>query len=155
MVPWPSIDAAWESLGHVGDAIVVDTTNPFEPTGVISLPMTSAAFNARRFGVRSYATAFNTLTAAYQVAAIERAEANRVAMFHAASEQRAAAVVEPLIATVGFVPIFVGGPAERTLMEAPRRPGAVYGEEDTPDGASRAVEAYRRGRPIQPPRVSA
>ncbi len=153
-VPWASIDAAWNSLGNIGDAIVVDTTNPFESGGVVSLPMTSAAFNARRFGMLPYAKAFNTLTSAFQVAAIERPVETRAAMFYAASEQRASDVVEPLIATVGFVPVFVGGPSESALMEAPRRPGAVYGEEYTPEEAARVLEAYRRDAPIQPPLTS-
>jgi len=149
-VPWASIDAAWASLGDIGDVAIVDTTNPFAADGIVELPTTSAAFNARRFGVRPYAKAFNTLTSAFQVAAIDKASAHRAAMFYAASDQRAADAVEPLIASVGFVPIFVGGPADSALMEAPRRPGAVYGEEYTPDDAVRAVEAYRRGVPIQP-----
>jgi len=121
-VPWASIDAAWTSLGDVGDVVIVDTTNPFGADGIVELPTTSAAFNARRFGERPYAKAFNTLTSAFQSAAIEKAAPHRAAMFYAASEQRAADVVEPLIASVGFVPIFVGGPAESALMEAPRRP---------------------------------
>jgi len=135
-------DAAWTSLDDVGDVVIVDTTNPFGVDGVVELPTTSAAFNARRFGVRPYAKAFNTLTSAFQSAAIEKAAPHRAAMFYAASEQRAADVVEPLIASVGFVPIFVGGPAESALIEAPRHPGAVYGEEYTPDEAVRAVKAY-------------
>jgi len=117
-VPWASIDAAWASLGDIGDVVIVDTTNPFAADGIVELPTTSAAFNARRFGVRPYAKAFNTLTSGFQAAAIDRASAHRAAMFCAASDQRAADAVEPLIVSVGFVPIFVGGPAESALMEA-------------------------------------
>jgi len=124
-VPWASIDAARASLGDVADVVIVNTTNPFGADGIVELPPTSAAFNARRFGVGPYAKAFNTLTSAFQLAAIEKAAPNRAAMFYAASEQRAADVVEPLIASVGFVPMFVGAPAESAFMEAPRRPGAA------------------------------
>jgi 8-hydroxy-5-deazaflavin:NADPH oxidoreductase len=36
-------------------------------------------------------------------------------------------------------------------MEAPRRPGAVYGEEYRAADAAAVVEAVRAGHPIPPP----
>jgi hypothetical protein len=38
-------------------------------------------------------------------------------------------VVEGLIDDAGFVPLDVGSAADAAIMEAPRRAGAVYGEE--------------------------
>lgn len=150
-VPWGTIDDAWTFIGDVGNAVIVDTTNPFGPDGVVELPCTSAAFNARRFGLKPYVKAFNTLTAAFQAAAIDRPVRHRAAMFYVASDPHAAKVAEALIGAVGFVPVYVGGPAESEMMEAPRRTGAAYGEEYTPEGARAAVEAFHAQRPIPPP----
>jgi 8-hydroxy-5-deazaflavin:NADPH oxidoreductase len=44
----------------------------------------------------------------------------------------------------------VGGTADCAVMEAPRRPGAVYGEEYRLADASAVLEAVREGRPIPP-----
>jgi 8-hydroxy-5-deazaflavin:NADPH oxidoreductase len=49
------------------------------------------------------------------------------------------------------VPVDLGGTAECAVMEAPRRPGAVYGEEYRAADAPAVVEAVRAGRPIPPP----
>jgi hypothetical protein len=47
-----------------------------------------------------------------------------------------------------------GGTADATVMEAPRRPGAVYGEEyrqpDAEAVVEAVVEAVREGRPLPP-----
>jgi copper transport outer membrane protein MctB len=47
-------------------------------------------------------------------------------------------------------PVDVGGLADAAVMEAPRRPGAVYGEEYRPADARAVVEAVRAGQPIPP-----
>jgi hypothetical protein len=49
------------------------------------------------------------------------------------------------------VPVDVGGTADAAPMEAPRRDGALYGEEYREAEARAAVEALRAGRPIPPP----
>jgi hypothetical protein len=48
------------------------------------------------------------------------------------------------------VPVDVGGTADASVMEAPRREGAVYGEEYREPEARAVVEALREGRPIPP-----
>ena len=45
----------------------------------------------------------------------------------------------------------LGGTADCAVMEAPRRPGAVYGEEYRAADASAVVDAVRAGRPIPAP----
>jgi hypothetical protein len=59
-------------------------------------------------------------------------------------------VVAGLIEDAGFVPVDVGGTAGCAVMEAPRRAGAVYGEEYREADAAVVVEAVRAGRPIPP-----
>jgi hypothetical protein len=59
-------------------------------------------------------------------------------------------IVAGLIEDMGFVPVDLGGTAGCTVMEAPRRPGAVYGEEYRLPDAEAVVEAVREGRPIPP-----
>jgi len=44
----------------------------------------------------------------------------------------------------------LGGTADCEVMEAPRRPGAVYGEEYRLADARAVVEAVNAGRPIPP-----
>jgi hypothetical protein len=58
--------------------------------------------------------------------------------------------VAELIESMGYVPVDFGGIAECTVMEAPRRDGAVYGEEYRAPDAAAVVEAVRAGRPIPP-----
>jgi hypothetical protein len=48
----------------------------------------------------------------------------------------------------GYAPVVLGGTADCALMEAPRRDGAVYGEEYRPAEAEAVVAAVRAGRPI-------
>ena len=59
-------------------------------------------------------------------------------------------VVAGLITDAGFVPVDLGGTSGCAVMEAPRRPGAVYGEEYRAADAPAVVEAIRAGRPIPP-----
>jgi 8-hydroxy-5-deazaflavin:NADPH oxidoreductase len=50
------------------------------------------------------------------------------------------------------VPVDLGGTAGCAVMEAPRRPGGVYGEEYRAADAQAVVEAVRAGQPIPPTR---
>ena len=50
----------------------------------------------------------------------------------------------------GYEPVDVGGTDGCSVMEAPRRDGAVYGEEYRLDDARAVVKAVRAGRPIPP-----
>ncbi len=48
------------------------------------------------------------------------------------------------------MPVDLGGTADATVMEAPRRPGAVYGEEYRQREAEAVVAAVRAAQPIPP-----
>ena len=58
---------------------------------------------------------------------------------------------EDLIEDAGFSAVDLGGTAEAAAMEAPRRDGAVYGEEYHRAAADAVVEAVRMSRPIPGP----
>ncbi|MBO0827119.1 MAG: hypothetical protein J2P24_04990 [Streptosporangiales bacterium] len=55
-----------------------------------------------------------------------------------------------LVDDAGFQPLDLGGTAGCAVMEAPRGPGAVYGEEYRLTDARAVVDAVRAGRPIPP-----
>ena len=55
-----------------------------------------------------------------------------------------------LIADAGYAPVDLGANADAAVMEAPRRPGAVYGEEYRLPDAEKVVEAVRAGEEIPP-----
>jgi hypothetical protein len=59
-------------------------------------------------------------------------------------------VIARLIEDAGFTPADLGGTAGCAVMEAPRRPGAVYGEEYRAADAAAVIEAVRAGHPIPP-----
>jgi len=65
-------------------------------------------------------------------------------------DAEAKAVVAGLITDAGFMPVDLGGTADAAVMEAPRRRGAVYGEEYRERDARAVVDAVREGRPIPP-----
>jgi hypothetical protein len=60
-------------------------------------------------------------------------------------------VVMGLIADAGYAPVDFGSNTEAEVMEAPRRPGAVYGAEYRLPEAEKVVEAVRAGEEIPPP----
>jgi 8-hydroxy-5-deazaflavin:NADPH oxidoreductase len=128
---------------------VIDTTNQFGPGGWQDLSgPTAAQVNAERMQGARYTKSFNTLTAGFQAEASQRTGVDRVAMFYCGDDGDAKAVVAGLIEDAGFVPIDVGGTADAAPMEAPRREGAMYGEEYREPEAREAVEALRAGREI-------
>lgn len=145
-VPWGLIDAALAAAGPLDGKILIDTTNPFGPNGFIQLPggISASEYNARRAPGARLVKAYNTLTAAFQAEAASRPADNRVAMFYAGEDAEAKRVVARLIADSGFEPIDVGGWAEVGIVEAPRRPGSVYGEEYRPAQAREIAEAVRK-----------
>ena len=61
-----------------------------------------------------------------------------------------AKAVVGLIDDAGFAPADLGGLADASPMESPRRPGAVYGEEYRPEDARTAIAALRAGQPLPP-----
>ena len=143
-VPWGTLDEVAGEAGSLWGKILVDTTNPYGPTGLVPLPTTAAEANRKRFPGVAYAKAFNTLTAQFQTDAADRPKDARSAMFYVA-EQEATSTVEQLIEAVGFVPVSLGGPEDAELLEAPRRDGSVYGEAYHPDDARRIAAEYYAG----------
>ena len=73
--------------------------------------------------------AYNTLTAGFQAETAGRTGPDRVVMFYAGEDIEAKQVVAQLIEESGFTAVDMGGWDTVRFMEAPRRPGAVYGEE--------------------------
>ena len=142
-VPWRLIDDVIGEMGSLDGKVVVDTTNQFGPDGVEQLPGGRSAVeaNAGRMPGALLAKAFNTLTSGYQRDVAEGRIDGEVAMFFAAEEERAAAAAAALIEGCGFVPVHIGGWERVPLMEAPRRPGSVYGEAYRPEDARRIAAA--------------
>ena len=94
--------------------------------------------------------AFNTLTSGFQASAAGREPERRVVIFMAGDDAEAKATAAGLIEDAGFAPADLGRLDDAAVMEAPRREGAVYGEEYRPAEAAKVVEAVRAGRPIPP-----
>jgi len=153
-VPWGVIDEALHAAGPLDGRVVIDTTNQFGQGGWLDLGgRTAARINAERMDGARYTKSFNTLTAAFQAAAAGRAEPERVVQWIAGDDGAAKAVVAALVADAGYVPVDLGGIDDCAVMEAPRRAGAVYGEEYRAADAAPVVAAVRAGRPIPPPPV--
>jgi predicted dinucleotide-binding enzyme len=151
-VPWRALDDALAQAGRLDGTIVIDTTNQYGAGGLERLPegRTAAQVNAARMTGARYTKSFNTLTAGFQRESAGREGAERVALFVCGDDPEAKAVVSRLIEEIGFVAVDAGGAADAVVMEAPRREGAVYGEEYREAEARAAVEAVRAGRPIPP-----
>jgi predicted dinucleotide-binding enzyme len=142
-VPWRLIDDVLAETGPLAGRVVVDTTNQFGAGGVQQLPdgLSAVETNARRMPGARLAKAFNTLTAGYQREVAEGRVDDDVAMFFAAEDPEAIEATTTLIEGCGFVPVHLGGWDRVRLMEAPRRPGGVYGEAFRPDDARRIAAA--------------
>jgi 8-hydroxy-5-deazaflavin:NADPH oxidoreductase len=150
-VPWGVIDEALHAAGPLDGRIVIDTTNQFGRAGSLDLGgRTAARVNADRMPGARYTKSFNTLTAGFQAAAATRAEAERVVQWIAGDDGGAKAIVASLISDAGYVPVDLAGIDNCAVMEAPRRPGAVYGEEYRATDAAAVVAAVRAERPIPP-----
>jgi len=148
-VPWSVIPSALDVVGSLDGLVVVDTTNQFgtppPPPG-----QTAAQFNAARMAGARYTKSFNTLTSSFQAEAAARTGADRVVQWLCGDDASAKDVVSSLIQDAGFVPVDLGGTATCAPMEAPRREGAVYGEEYRSADAPAVVEAVRAGHPLPP-----
>src|SRR4051795_6627293 len=147
-VPWPRIDGVLEEIGDdaLDGKVLIDTTNQFGPDGLVELPegKTAAQVNAARMpSGAKYVKAFNTLTAGFQGAAAGRSGDERAAMFFCGDDDQAKETVKKLIREIGFAQVEVGGTADAAVMEAPRREGAVYGEELSKSEALEFLEKVR------------
>ena len=112
--------------------------------------MTGAQYNQQRIPGAALVKSFNTLTSAFQAAEAGRPADSRVVLFLCGDDASAKATVSGLIRDAGFEPVDVGGLADAAVMEAPRRPGSVYGEEYRPAEAAAAMAALRAGQPLPP-----
>src|SRR3954454_8470983 len=149
-VPWTRVEEVLEEIGSeaLDGKVLIDTTNQFGPNGVEELPdgQTAAQVNAGRMpGGVKYVKAFNTLTAGFQGSAAGRSGDERVAMFFCGDDDEAKQTVKKLIREIGFAPVDAGGLADASVMEAPRREGAVYGEEFSKPEALEFLEKARGG----------
>jgi predicted dinucleotide-binding enzyme len=147
-VLWDSIGAALAEMGSLEGKIVIDTCNEF---GSVSLPaegQTAAQHNAARMPGARYTKSFNTLTSGFQAEVADRTGDARVVQWFCGDDAEAKRVVAGLISDAGYVPIDLGGTADCAVMEAPRRPGAVYGEEYRLADAAKVLDAIKADRKI-------
>ena len=149
-VPWDGWDDAVSGAGSLDGKIVIDTTNQYGSSEMPAEGQTGATFHATRVDGARYTKSFNTLTSGFQAEVAFRPEAERVVQWVCGDDAEAKKVVMNLIADAGYVPVDVGGNVDAAVMEAPRRPGAVYGEEYRLPDAENVVEAVRAGREIPP-----
>jgi predicted dinucleotide-binding enzyme len=152
-VPWRLVDEVVEQTGALAGKVVIDTTNQFGLDGIEQIPdgLTAAQFNQRRIPGSRLVKAFNTLTSGFQASDAHREPAERrVVIFLCGDDASAKQTVAGLIEDAGFAAADLGGLADARPMEAPRRAGAVFGEEYRPAEAAAVVEAVRAGRPIPP-----
>lgn len=148
--PWRLIDDALAAAGDLSGPIVIDTTNHFGAGGIEDLRgRTAARRNAERIPGARLVKSFNTLTSGFQAEASLRQE-DRVVQFLTGDDEEAKEVVARLIRDAGFEPCDLGGLDDAAPMEAPRRPGAVYGEEYRSADALAVRAALAAGRPIPP-----
>lgn len=151
-VPWTRVEAVLAEAGPLDGRIVIDTTNQFGREGWEHMPQgtTAAQINQARIPGARLVKAFNTLTAAFQAAEAGRPADQRVVLFLAGDDAEAKKTVAGLIEDAGFAPADLGSLADAGPMEAPRRAGALYGEEYRPADAEAAVAALRTGQPLPP-----
>jgi 8-hydroxy-5-deazaflavin:NADPH oxidoreductase len=149
-VPWRLLPEVLDQAGPLDGKVVVDTTNQFGSGPMPGPGETAAHFNASRMPGARYTKSFNTLTSAFQAEAARREGDRKVVQWLCGDDQGAKEVVEGLIQDAGFIPVDLGGTETCAVMEAPRRGGAVYGEEYRAADAAGVVDAVRAGRPIPP-----
>jgi 8-hydroxy-5-deazaflavin:NADPH oxidoreductase len=143
-VPWSEISAIADSLSLAGK-VLIDTTNQYAAGRVVPIPggIPTAQYNAGRFPGARYAKAFNTYTSAFQASVGDGRHPRPVAMFVGGEDDEAKRVAFALVRDAGFEPVDAGGWSTIPIMEAPRREGAVYGEEYGPEAARRIAIALR------------
>jgi 8-hydroxy-5-deazaflavin:NADPH oxidoreductase len=149
-VPWGVISDALAQAGDLSGKVVVDTTNQFGSGPMPPAGRTAASFNAERMPGARYVKSFNTLTSGFQAQAAARTGSDRVVQWICGDDQAAKDLVAGLIEDMGYAPVDLGGTDTCEVMEAPRRPGAVYGEEYRIADAQAVVDAVRAGAAIPP-----
>jgi 8-hydroxy-5-deazaflavin:NADPH oxidoreductase len=154
-VPWGAIPEALSQAGDLTGKVLIDTTNQFGSGPMPPAGQTAASFNAQRMPGARYVKSFNTLTSGFQAEAADRQGEDRVVQWIAGDDDSAKQVAASLIEDMGYVPVDFGGTATCAVMEAPRRHGAVYGEEYRAADAPAVIAAVRAGAEIPPTPVYA
>jgi 8-hydroxy-5-deazaflavin:NADPH oxidoreductase len=149
-VPWAAIPDALAQAGDLSGKVVIDTTNQFGAGPMPEPGQTAASFNSRRMPGAGYVKSFNTLTAAFQAQSADRDGPDRIVQWICGDDPHAKELASGLIEDMGYVAVDLGGTRTCGVMEAPRRPGAVYGEEYRAADAQAVVDAVRNGEPIPP-----
>ena len=149
-VPWGAIPEALAQAGDLSGNVVIDTTNQFGSGPMPESGQTAASFNANRMPGARYVKSFNTLTSGFQADAAGRQGESRAVQWIAGDDAEAKALVAGLIDDMGYMPVDLGGTATCAVMEAPRRRGAVYGEEYRALDAQKVIDAVRAGAEIPP-----
>jgi 8-hydroxy-5-deazaflavin:NADPH oxidoreductase len=146
-VPWPELDRVAAAVRLGDKAAVVDTTNQYAAGGIARdfKEPTAAEHNARRFSTSRLVKSFNTYTAGFQAEVGDGRHPAPVAMFLGGEDADAKEIVATLVRDAGFQPVDLGGWSTISLLEAPRRPGAVYGEEYRPEATRRIAAAAATG----------
>ncbi len=147
-VPWDAIPEALSQAGSLVGKIVIDTTNQFGSRALPPAGQTAADFNAARMNGARYTKSFNTLTARFQRETADRPMNQKVVQWICGNDSDAKRVVASLIEDAGYVPVDLGGTGSCHVMEAPRRKGAVYGEEYRAAEAAAVLAAVQQGRAI-------
>jgi 8-hydroxy-5-deazaflavin:NADPH oxidoreductase len=128
-VPWDTIDEALAQAGELAGKVLIDATNQFGSAAKPAPGQTVAEYNSARAPRARYVRAFNTLTSGFQAEAADRRSHDRAVMFLCGDHPEAKRIVSKLIEDAGFAAVELGSTANAAVMEAPRRPGAFYGEE--------------------------
>jgi predicted dinucleotide-binding enzyme len=149
-VPWGAIDQALGEAGPLAGKVVVDATNQYGPGAKPAEGQTVAEFNSARMPGARYVRGFNTLTAGFQAGAASRPGDQRAVLFICGDYPAAKRIVAQLIEDAGFAAVDLGANADAAVMEAPRRPGSVYGEEYRLPEAQAFAEAVHQGGAVPP-----
>jgi 8-hydroxy-5-deazaflavin:NADPH oxidoreductase len=149
-VPWGAIDQALEEAGPLAGKVALDATNQFGAGQKPADGQTAAEFNSARMPGARYVRGLNTLTSRFQAEASNRVGNERAVVFICGDYPAAKDIVAKLIEDAGFAAVDLGSNAQAAVMEAPRRPGAVYGEEYRLPEARAVAEAVLQGREIPP-----
>jgi predicted dinucleotide-binding enzyme len=149
-VPWDGFDRAVAGAGSLDGKILIDTTNQYGSSEMPAEGETAASFHAARVNGATYTKSFNTLTSGFQAEVAFRPEDERVVQWVCGDDVVAKQVVMGLIADAGYAPVDLGRNEDAAVMEAPRRAGAVYGEEYRLADAEEVVKAVQAGEQIPP-----
>src|SRR5262245_56341836 len=150
-VPWDAIEPALDEAGSLAGKVVLDATNAYGAGPQPAEGRTVAEHNSGRMPGARYVRGFNTLTAGFQAEASTRPGDERAVLFICGDYQAAKDIVAQLIEDAGFAAVDLGASAVAAVMEAPRRPGSVYGEEYRLPEARAVAEAVAQGHKIPPP----